>query len=67
MAKVFKKPTPWRRINLSTNGVVTTVRYSEMSGVDLLSMLREALVKIPHCEDAMELALKYHKKDHPTK
>lgn len=63
MGKVQKKPTPWLRINLSTNGLVTTVRYSDMTGADLVKLLKKALERIPYCENAMELALKQHKQN----
>ena len=61
MANVYKKSSPWRRINLSTNGYVTTVRYTDLTGGDLVILFTAALEKVPLCEEAMELALKKHK------
>jgi hypothetical protein len=60
-------PRKWRRIAMSTNGEVMTVRYSDMAAIDMVNLFYGCLQQIPHASTAMELALKkYHetKKQH---
>lgn len=56
-----KSPPKWRRVNLSTNGKVTTVRCSTMKAIDLVDLFYSALEEIPHAAKAMELALEKYK------
>lgn len=56
----------WRHINISTNGIIITVRISDnLTILDMVQLFYAVLEKVPDSKKAIELAIEKHEKNNP--